>query len=398
MKLFNFGKQKRNEQSPVGFLMGLTGEENLCIEGYTSLDRNPEIVTACRKISELVGMLTIHIMENTDSGDKRIINELSAKLDINPNPLMTRKTFIESLVMNMLLYGKGNAFAVVNTAAGDNGARYIGSIVPIPASHVVINPSIDGYSYTVNIDGKIYDPEDILHFRYGVDKDYLWKGSGVNVILKDLAENLKQASKTEKAFFSSKWKPSMIVKVDALTEEFASPSGRRKLLDDYITTAQTGDPWLIPAEQFQVEQIRPLSLSDLALADNVTLDKKTVAAILGVPASLLGVGEYNKDEWNSFINSTIKSIVMDLQQEMTKKLILSPKWYIRFNVMSLLDWDISTISTVFCSLNDRGIVDGNEVRDKLGMSPREGLDELRILENYIPADMSGNQKKLIQGE
>jgi HK97 family phage portal protein len=398
-KSFKFwrGKQKR-DVTGIGWLMGLNGEDDICISGYTPLDKNPEIVTACRKIAELVGMLTIHIMENTESGDKRIVNELSAKLDINPNPLMTRKAFIEAIVMNMLLYGKGNSFAVVKTAEGENGARFIGSLNPIPASKAIINPSFDGYTYTVTIDGRTYQPEDILHFRYGVDKDYLWKGSGINFLLKDLAENLKQASATEKAFFSSKWKPSMIVKVDALTEEFASPSGRQKLLDSYVQSSNAGDPWLIPAEQFQVEQVRPLSLSDLALADNVTLDKRAVASIVGVPAFLLGVGEYKKDEWNSFINSTVKSIVMDIQQEMTKKLILSPKWYVRFNIMSLLDWDISTISSVFCALNDRGIVDGNEVRDRIGMSPREGLDELRILENYIPTDMSGLQKKLIQQE
>lgn len=388
------GKNKR-DVTGIGWLMG-TGEDDICITGYTPLDKNPEIVTACRKIAELVGMLTIHIMENTESGDKRIVNELSAKLDINPNPLMTRKTFIEAIVMNMLLYGKGNAFAVVKTGEGDNGSRFIGSINPIPASHAIINPTLDGYSYTVDVDSRIYQPEDILHFRYGVDKNYLWKGSGINFLLKDLAENLKQASVTEKAFFSSKWKPSMIVKVDALTEEFASPSGRQKLLDSYVKSSNAGDPWLIPAEQFQVEQVRPLSLSDLALADNVTLDKRAVAAIVGVPSFLLGVGDYKKEEWNNFINSTIKSIVTDIQQEMTKKLIISPKWYVRFNILSLLDWDLSTISSVFCALNDRGIVDGNEVRDRIGMSPRDGLDELRILENYIPADMAGNQKKLLQ--
>lgn len=390
MSKFFKKREKKENPATIAWLMGV-GEEGICVQGYTPLDKNPEIVTACRKIAELVGMLTIHIMENTDSGDKRIINELSAKLDINPNPVMTRKAFIEAIVMNMLLYGKGNAFAVVKTSDG-----YLGSINPIPASKATINESADGYSYTVTIDGRIYQPDDILHFRYGVDKNYLWKGSGINVLLKDLAENLKQASATEKAFFSSKWKPSMIVKVDALTEEFASPSGRQKLLESYAQSSNAGDPWLIPADQFQVEQVRPLSLSDLALADNVTLDKRAVAAIIGVPAFLLGVGDYKKDEWNSFVNSTVKSIVMDLQQEMTKKLILSPKWYVKFNIMSLLDWDITTISTVFCALNDRGIVDGNEVRDRIGMSPREGLDELRVLENYIPADMAGNQKKLLQ--
>ena len=126
------------------------------------------------------------------------------------------------------------------------------------------------------------------------------------------------------------------------------------------------------------------------------MDKRTIAALIGVPPFIVGVGNYNKEEWNAFINTTVKTIVKGIEQEMTRKLIVSPTWYIRFNVLSLLDWDIKTIADVFGSLSDRGFVDGNEVRDRLGMSPRDGLDELRVLENYIPFDMSAYQKKLIQ--
>lgn len=384
MRLFG----KKQKRSAVGLWLG--GGDDCCPAGYTRLSDNPEVVTACRRIAELVGMLTIHIMENTESGDKRIVNELSAKLDINPNPTMTRKTFIEACVMNMLLYGDGNAVVKVNTHEG-----LLGSLVPVPANQVSFQP-VGVEDYTVTISGRTYNKDDVLHFRINTDQNYLWKGRGFRILLKDLAGNLAQARKTERAFLKSEYKPSLIVKVDALVDEFASPAGRQKLIESYMKPAEPGQPWIIPAEQFQVEQIKPLSLNDLALSDSVKINKQTIASILGVPAFILGAGDYNQKEWNNFINTQLKSIVMGMQQEMTRKLILSPKWYVRFNIMSLLDWDLQTISSVLCAMGDRGYVSGNEVRDKLNLSPREGLDELKVLENYIPWDMSALQKKLKQ--
>ena len=165
-----------------------------------------------------------------------------------------------------------------------------------------------------------------------------------------------------------------------------------------MKSANAGEPWLIPADQFDVQSIKPLSLADLAISDSVEMDKRTVAAVIGVPAFVLGVGDYNKDAWNAFISNTVRPIAMEIEQELTRKLILNSKWYLKFNILSLMDWDIQTISEVFGKLSDRGYVTGNEVRDRIGMSPKEGLDELRILENYIPYDMIGAQKKLIQEE
>lgn len=361
----------------------------LCGDGYTSLDQNPEIVAGCRKIAEVIGAMTIHIMQNTERGDERVINELSRKIDINPCSTMTRQTFIEAIVMNLLLYGKGNSVVKVYTEDG-----YLSDMEPVAANRVSYQG--DYTKYHVMIDGIPYAPDEVMHFVYNPDKVYLYKGQGVTAQLKDVADNLRQAQVTTNAFMKSKYKPSLIVKVDGMTEEFSSPKGRQKLINEYMNSGEAGAPWLIPAEQFEIEQIKPLSLSDLAISDNVKLDKQSVAAILGVPAFVLGTGEYKQDEWNYFVKTKIKTIVTGLQQEMTRKLIYSPNMYIKFNVLSVMDWDLTTIASVFGSLSDRGFVTGNEVRDKIGMSPKEGLDELRVLENYIPWDMAAAQKKLVQ--
>jgi hypothetical protein len=72
--------------------------------------------------------------------------------------------------------------------------------------------------------------------------------------------------------------------------------------------------------------------------------------------------------------------------------------YLRFNYRSLLDWDLKTIFDVYGGLSDKGIITGNEVRDAVGMTPMDGLDELSVLENYIPREKIGDQNKLSGGE
>ncbi len=385
-------KQTRNSTSSL-FAYAVTDDSSLCVPGYTSLDKCPEIIAGCYAIAKLMGSITIYIMANTERGDVRIVNELSRVLDIEPMPNMTGKTWMEAIVMNLLLYGHGNSVVYPRTRKG-----YLKDLEPISADRISFLPGVNFRDYSVQIDGKTYSPDRVLHFVYNPDKNYLWKGMGVNVSLREVANNLKQAAATEKGFMESKWKPSLIVKVDALVDEFSSPTGRKKLLEDYVESGAAGEPWIIPAEQFSVEQVKPLTLADLAIKDTVELDKRTVAAVLGVPPFLLGVGEYNKEAWNSFVQNTVRPIAIGIQQEMTKKLILSPKWYVKFNVLSLMDWDLETIYTVFGGLSDKGIVTGNEVRDRIGMSPLDGLDELRILENYLPVDRLGDQKKLVQNE
>lgn len=386
-------KKKRKpipQKRSVVFAPGSFFDE-ICKTGYTPLDQIPEVVACARKIAELIGSATIHLMSNTEAGDIRIVNELSRKIDIDPMPNMTRQTWMEGIVMNMLLYGRGNAVVVPHTWQG-----MLESLEPITASRVDFE-AIGYRDYKILIDGTPRDPSKVLHFVYNPDRTYLWKGKGVNVALRDVVDNLAQARNTEKAFMESEYKPSIIVKVDGLTEMMATPAGRGKLLEDYIKSAKNGEPWMIPAEQFDVQQVKPLTLADLAINDSMTINKRTVAAMFGAPPFIVGAGDYNRSEWNTFIQTKIMSMAKGIAQEMTKKLILSPSWYLQLNIWSLMDYDLQTVSTVLLNGADRGFVNGDEWRDRMHMNPA-GLKEYKILENYIPYDMSGNQKKLKQEE
>lgn len=387
-------KKKKNaaraepERRSVVWMTNAAGFESLECKGYTSLAQSPEVTTAVDTIARLIGAMTIYLMQNTPQGDIRVINELSRAVDITPNKIMTRSNFITWIVRTLYLDGGGNAVVYPRTESG-----FLRELLPIPPALAAFVPK--GFnSYEVEIGGRVYESDEVLHFVLNPDSYYPWLGNGYRITLRDVADNLKQATATEKGFMSSKWKPSLVVKVDALTDEFSSPAGRQKLLEDYAMSGEAGEPWLIPAEQFEVQQVKPLTLSDLALADFVKLDKATVAAILGVPAFVLGIGEFKRDAWNSFISTTIMPLAQCIQQELTRKLLYSPDYYFTFNSRSLYNYDLKELADVADEQYIRGIMTGNEVRNWLGMSPLEGLDQLVILENYLPIDRIGDQKKL----
>jgi phage portal protein len=119
---------------------------------------------------------------------------------------------------------------------------------------------------------------------------------------------------------------------------------------------------------------------------------------LGVPAFILGVGSFDKEEYNNFVNTTVMSIANTITQTLTRDLLVSNNRYFKLNARSLYSYDITELSSVAKQMTQNMAMRRNEWRDWLGMPPDPDMDELLALENYLPQDRLGDQKKLKGGE
>ena len=378
-------KQHRSANSPLG--VWILGGGSELPDGYHRLLDSPEISACINRIAAIISGATIYLMENTDKGDVRVHDELARFVDVEPWPNMaTRQSWMNWIVTTLLGDGDGEAFVLPRT----NGGRFA-ALEPMPGAVSIDNPA---GGYLVQWRGYTYAPDEVLHFRLYTDPERPWKGRGVRVQANRLAASLNTTTELKDMLNSPDYKPPLIVAVNS-DSAFSDEAEREKFRENYLSDSKDGKPWVLPADLLKIEQIKPMSLTDLAIKDTVELDKKTAAAIFGVPGFTLGIGNFSEAEHNHCVRTVYIPICQGIEQEMTLKLLASPRRYFKISRRRLYAYALKDLINMDLAMADRGYLNGDEVRADMDLDP-VGLTERTRLENFIPTDMAGNQKKLIQ--
>ena len=360
-------------------------------DGYTPLYQCPEVRMCVDAYADMISSMTIHLMQNTARGDVRVRNELSRVLDIRPNRFMNRKQFIRHIVNVLLTVGEGNC-VVVPTFTDDG---YLEELIPLDPLKVTFE-DVGVWGYQIRFGDAVFRPEEVLHFAINPDPSRPWLGTGFRITIREAVQSIRTANKTKTAITGTP-APSLIIKADGLADDLQTKEGRSEFKQQYFDTDNEDRLWVIPAEAFDVVQVQPLSLADLAIKDGMELDKRTIAGVMKVPPFMVGVGNYNDNEQQNFVNTGIMNIAQYIQQEFTAKLLYSHEMYWKFNPRSLYNYKITELVNAGESLAKCMAIRRNEWRDWLGLPPDEAMDELLALENYIPAAKLGDQKKLKGG-
>lgn len=383
MALFRNKNTEKRSEVGVTFL-SLNSPGVLASQGYHRLSEAPEVAAAIWIIADLISSAPIHLMENTDNGDIRVRDALARKIDVDPWSLGTRQTWVHWIVETELTNGEA---VVIPKTAG----LMLDDL--IPAVDAALYRPTGSQSYFAKYNGFDFDADNILHFRLRPDPLQPWRGIGPQIQLQQVVDSIIQTAETKTAYMSSEYKPPIVISVNA-DSPLSDPTTRSKFVERYMKRQDKKEPLVVPADVMNFQQVKPLSLTDLAIRDGVELDKKTVASIFGIPPFLLGVGSFNKEEYNTFISRTIIPICRGIEQELTKKLLYSQERYFRFSTRRLYSYSLQELSQISLQMRNAGLMTGNEGRNWLDLPPKDGLDDLVMLENYLPADRLGDQKKL----
>lgn len=367
----NFFKRLFNRKSETVTRYQIVSEKGNGTFIYSGKIYQSDIVTAClAPYKKAVGKLSpLHVRKSKDNTE--IFPEPYMRFLLEePNTLLTMQKTLEKIVSPLIL--SGNAFILI--VRDING--YPLELFPIPAvsaEAVYMNSELslkfvyqNGKTYTHRYD-------DIIHLRTNMVENDLF-GEPVMPALSKLVNLVETIDKgVEKAIKNSnaiRWlvRFNSAVRPDDMEKQI-------KLFDETYMDVDKGHSTVAHDLKTDVTPINPQNyVPNFPITESI---RQRIYSLLGVNEKIVQ-GTFNEDEWNSFYESSIEPIALDLQNEFTRKLFTRKERSfgnkIIFAANTLSCASLST-KLQFVSMVDRGAMVPNEWRDLFNYAPIENGDK-----------------------
>lgn len=390
MKLF---KNKRNKDSDKVTQIKIVTQTGNGLYTYGGDVYKSDIVRSCiRPLAAAVGKLSAkHIRDTTNSNQEHIISvnpePYMRILLTEPNPLMSMQKLLEKLANQLEL--NSNAFALIMRDA--NG--YPIAIYPIPCVQVNAQYSKSGDLYLKFLmrNGKSYtfDYQDVIHLRsdFYANDVFGTPKSDTLLPLMDIVQTTDQG--IVKAIKNSNIVQWLIKYASAIRPDDIKKNAE-KFVKDYLDVSTESVGVAATDGKADIQRVEPKDY--VPNAEQMDRTSKRIYAAFSTNEKIIH-SNYTEDEWNSYYESKIEPIAIDLANEFTRKLFTRRERgcgnRIVFEAANLACASISTKLNLV-QMVDRGALTPNEWRATLNLAPLSGGDKpIRRLDTAVVTTEGG---------
>ena len=344
-------------------------------------------VYACvRLISGAIASLPLDIYRRDQLGNKeRVQTDLWWMLNEQPCPAFSGAAFWEYQVAQMLLRGDSFAY-IVRSPNGQPKA-----LIPLSRTQVLVekiptgNPRVPHHlKYSIGTDDGFFgaDQADVLHFPcFGFNGV-----NGMSVIQWGARTSTGIAISADKyagSYFESGGQPHHVIKAAGKMGESQQEAFRQAWLAKYGGAQVNGVP-LILTEGLDISELS-VSAQDAQLLESRQWQVIDIARAFGVPNHMIGETTASTS-WGSgieqmgqgFVTYTLTPHLRRIEEELNRKLFMTARQSIEFNVTALLRGDHTARANYY-----KAALGGTQ--NPAWMTP----NEVRKLEN-LPAIEGGN--------
>jgi len=374
---------------------------------YTPFGSNiskSDVVKICidRVASQCAKLKPRYIKTENDKTVSEKSGKLSFLLKHKPNEIMTPYDFIYKAVTLLMLNDNVFIYPKFNKSTGQLVGLY-------PLKPITVEMIVDqGEHYYIkflfeNGDSYILPYENIIHLRKHYGQNDIFGGSGSSgdheAILKTISINESLLQGIDNAIKSS-MQIKGIVKMNGMLSE-VDKKKQRELFDAALSDSiHSKSSSIIPID-LKSEYI-PLNV-DPKLIDKDTLEflQSKILDYFGVSVPIF-TNKYTEDEYNSFYESTIEPLAIQLSEAFSIGLLTNNQLErgeeIVFFSERLQYASWNTKVTAIEKLMSLGIMSLNESRSLLGLEPIEGGNKRLQSLNFVDADKANQYQVGIKEE